>query len=298
MGYTESFMDNATYGASDINGIIKKLSTQGISVEFEDILNDGVSYTPSDLNQLFAAIASEGVTKDSCRVLLSDGNAKVSSGTIIFAGGSTITVDSAGVVLTVTPGVKNYVYAISQPSLNHNYLKCETTAPTGDYVMLAEVENGVVTDKRKFAASKFVAGYNMHEIFTISKSYTAPIADDIVNPTNWRLVDTIAVKKSDYKKCLFKNTDAAYASEDRVPIDAIWDLDTGTCGYGGIMGLQDRPYLTERIRVYNYTTTTKSSGFFIKFVRNGLNIDVYACAAGTGTSDDVSRIVNYTIELC
>lgn len=298
MGYTETFMDNATYGASDINGIVQKLSTQGISIEFEDILNDGVSYTPSDLNQLFAAIASEGVTKDSCRVVMSDGNAKVAAGTIVFADGSTLTVDSAGVVLTVTPGVKNYVYAIAQPSLNHNYLKCETTAPTGDYVMLAEVENGVVTDKRKFAASKFVAGYNMHEVITISKAYTAPIANDTGNPTNWHLVDTIPVKKSDYKKCLFKNNNASYLNVDRMPIDTVWNLDTGKCGYGGEFGAQAMPYLTDRIRVYSYSSSVKSSGFYLKFVKNGLNIEVYTVASGTGESSDVSRSVNYTIELC
>ena len=298
MGYTQSFMDNATYGASDINGIIQKLSTQGISIEFEDILNDGVSYTPSDLNQLFAAIVSDGVTKDSCRVVMSDGNAKVSAGTIVFADGSTLTVDSAGVVLAVTTGVKNYVYAIAQPSLNHNYLKCETTAPTGDYVMLAEVENGVVTDKRKFAASKFVAGYNMHEVITISKAYTAPIANDTVNPTNWHLVDTIPVKKSDYKKCLFKNNNASYLNVDRMPIDTVWNLDTGKCGYGGEFGAQAMPYLTDRIRVYSYSSSVKSSGFYLKFVKNGLNIEVYTVASGTGESSDVSRSVNYTIELC
>lgn len=298
MGYTQSFMDNATYGASDINGIIKKLSTQGISVEFEDILNDGVSYTPSDLNQLFAAIVSDGVTKDSCRVVMSDGNAKVSSGTIVFADGSTLTVDSAGVLLTVTQGVKNYVYAIAQPSLNQNYLKCEATAPTGDYVMLAEVENGVLTDKRKFATSKFVAGYNMHEVITISKTYTAPIANNNSNPTNWSLVDTISVKKSDYKKCLFKNNNASYLNVDRTPIDTVWDLETGKCGYGGEFGTQEMPYITDRIRVYSYSSSVKSSGFYLKFVKNGLNIEVYAVASGTGGSSDVSRSVNYTIELC
>ena len=298
MGYTQSFMDNATYGASDINGIIKKLSTQGISVEFEDILNDGVSYTPSDLNQLFAAIVSDGVTKDSCRVVMSDGNAKVSSGTIVFADVSTLTVDSAGVLLTVTQGVKNYVYAIAQPSLNQNYLKCEATAPTGDYVMLAEVENGVLTDKRKFATSKFVAGYNMHEVITISKTYTAPIANNNSNPTNWSLVDTISVKKSDYKKCLFKNNNASYLNVDRTPIDTVWDLETGKCGYGGEFGTQEMPYITDRIRVYSYSSSVKSSGFYLKFVKNGLNIEVYAVASGTGGSSDVSRSVNYTIELC
>ena len=298
MGYTQSFMDNATYGASDINGIIKKLSTQGISVEFEDILNDGVSYTPSDLNQLFAAIVSDGVTKDSCRVVMSDGNAKVSSGTIVFADGSTLTVDSAGVLLTVTQGVKNYVYAIAQPSLNQNYLKCEATAPTGDYVMLAEVENGVLTDKRKFATSKFVAGYNMHEVITISKTYTAPIANNNSNPTNWSLVDTISVKKSDYKKCLFKNNNASYLNVDRTPIDTVWDLETGKCGYGGEFGTQEMAYITDRIRVYSYSSSVKSSGFYLKFVKNGLNIEVYAVASGTGGSSDVSRSVNYTIELC
>ena len=285
MGYTETFMDNAIYGASDINGIIKKLSTQGISIEFEDILNDGVSYTPSDLNQLFAAIVSDGVTKDSCRVVLSGENINVSEGTIVFSDGSTITVDSSGVLLPVTAGAKNYVYAVSEPSLNRNSLKCGTSAPTGDYVMLAEVENGVVTDKRKFAASKFVAGYNMHEIFTMNKYYTV-----IRRSREWQLVDTISVKKSDYKKILYHNNGISYTRIEKIPIDVIWDLDTLTCGYGG-QGLTDK------------IVARNNSGYelFVKFERNGLNIDVYAYTnIPVAVSDpvDVTLDVNFTIELC
>ena len=286
MAYTESFMDNATYGASDINGIIQKLSTQGISVEFEDILNDGTNYTPSDLNKLYSAIVSSGVTKDGCKVVMSEGNAKVSAGTIVFADGSTLTVDNSGVVLTVAPGVKNYVYAVAQPSLNHNYLKCEVTEPTGDYVMLAEVLNGIVTDKRKFAASKFVAGYNMHEKFTISKSYTV-----IRRSSDWQLVDTIAVKKSDYKKALYHNNTSSYRNIDKLPIDAIWDLDTKTCGYGGGAGLTDKIIVR-----YSANTT-----LYIKFERDGLKINVYAYVSmGVAASDptDVTLDVNYNLELC
>lgn len=285
MAYTGGFYDNATYGADDVNGIIKKMSTQGISVEFEDILNDGVSYTPSDLNDLFEAIVSDGVTKDSCKVVMSGGNAKVMAGTIIFSNGSFLTVDNEGVTLPVTAGVKNYVYAYADMSLNNSYIKCETAAPTGDYVMLAEVENGTVTDKRKFAASKFVAGYNMHETFTVNKSYTVTRRS-----SEFELVDTIAVRKSDYKKVLYHNVGVSWSTIEKIPIDAIWDLDTLTCGYGG-------ERFTDRI-----IANTITGGYFcVRFERSGLNINVYALVnVPTSTSDPekYTSTVNFTIELC
>lgn len=283
MGYTETFMDNATYGASDLNGLIKKLSAQGISVEFENILNDGANYTPSDLNSLIQAIAADGVTKDSCKVIMSGGSAKVTEGTIVFGNGSTITVDSAGVVLPVTAGVKNYVYAISKPDLNHNYLKCETSAPTGDYVMLAEVENGVATDKRKFAASKFVAGYNMHEVFHIEKRYSLP-----GSTKDWMLTDTLPVHRSDYKKVLFRNNkyDLNSIENHGYVIDVIWDLETGTCAYGGYQNGK----LTDRIKTFhvNYMDA------FIKFVKDGMNIQIYSWANQSGGGYNA----DFTIEVC
>ena len=282
MAYTGGFYDNATYGTDDVNGIIKKMSTQGISVEFEDILNDGVSYTPSDLNGLFEAIVSDGVTKDSCKVVMSGGNAKVMAGTIIFSNGSFLTVDNEGVTLPVTAGVKNYVYAYADMSLNNSYIKCETAAPTGDYVMLAEVENGTVTDKRKFAVSKFVAGYNMHESFNIDETYNASVGGE------WTLLETFAVKKSDYQKLLFTNHTANtnFALEYGEALSVIWDLTTQTCPYGGFGNAKS--IYTDRIKVKN-----GSMDAFVKFVRNGLNIEMYGLATSSGNYS-----VDITIELC
>lgn len=282
MAYTGGFYDNATYGADDVNGIIKKMSTQGISVEFEDILNDGVSYTPSDLNDLFEAIVSDGVTKDSCKVVMSGRNAKVMAGTIIFSNGSFLTVDNEGVTLPVTAGVKNYVYAYADMSLNNSYIKCETAAPTGDYVMLAEVENGTVTDKRKFAASKFVAGYNMHESFNIDETYSASVGGE------WTLLETFAVKKSDYQKLLFTNhtTNTSFALEYGEALSVIWDLTTQTCPYGGFGNAKS--IYTDRIKVKN-----GSMDAFVKFVRNGLNIEMYGLATSSGNYS-----VDITIEVC
>ncbi len=161
MGYKYSFVDNAEYGATDVNDAIKKLVSAGV----EDPFTDGLPYNASKLNDVIYAVASDGVVPESnitlkCSISANEENTVlVNPGTAFFANGSTITIDSEGEKLTYTPGVVNYVYLLASPSENRNYPVCSTTAPSGDFVMLAEITtDGTLTDKRKYAKGK-LPGY-------------------------------------------------------------------------------------------------------------------------------------------
>lgn len=166
MSYTFTFMDNATYGASDVNAALAQLVTSGIA----DPFTDGVPYNASKLNEIVHGMALPGVvpeTDTTCKCTI-DTDAKtvhIAAGTAFFNDGSRITFDIEGETLPYTEGVKQYVYLLAAPEENRNYPVCSAAEPSGDYVMLAEISaDGTLTDKRTYAKGKvpgYQSDYNM-----------------------------------------------------------------------------------------------------------------------------------------
>lgn len=159
MGYTYDFMDNATYGADDLNRAMSRFVTSGIADAFED----NVSYNTSKLCEVTQRLYAPGVVPEHISTLkvsrVSDSEIYIAPGLAFFENGSTITVDSEGVRLSYLAGEKNYVYLKADPANNRNLPMCTTEPPTGDIVMLAQIEpDGAVTDKRTYAKGK-VPGY-------------------------------------------------------------------------------------------------------------------------------------------
>lgn len=160
MGYSACYLDNKTYGAEDLNRTVSQLVTGGVA----DPFTDGLPYNLTKLNDVIYSISSDGVVPDGvstlkCTINTSAKTVTIAPGTAFFQNGSTITVDVDGVVLPYTAGTVNYVYVQADESLNVISPACSTTAPSGDYVMLAEISaTGVLTDKRKYAQGK-VPGY-------------------------------------------------------------------------------------------------------------------------------------------
>lgn len=159
MSYKYSFSDNAEYGASDVNGLVSRLVSSGVA----DVFSNGVAYNASALNGIVQAVYTAGVVPDNVDTLKvtkqSDGVVTIAPGLAFFADGSTIEVTAAE-TLAYETGVKNYVYLKQDlAAQNRNYPVCASGAPTGDYVLLAEIAaDGTVTDKRTYAKGK-VPGY-------------------------------------------------------------------------------------------------------------------------------------------
>ena len=128
MGYTYDFKNNELYSAEDVNSIRASIISAGVL----------------------------GAASSAMHVTVSDNIVFVSAGTAVFADGSSLTVDECGVELEYTAGVINYVYLFNDTLLNKNTVNISTTAPVGDYVMLAEINaNGLAIDKRTYSAAKY-----------------------------------------------------------------------------------------------------------------------------------------------
>ena len=177
MSYTFTFMDNATYGASDVNGALALLVTSGIA----DPFTDGVPYNASKLNDIIYAVSTAGVVPDTvsaCKVTqdADETTVHIAAGTAFFSDGSRITFDVEGETLPYTEGVKQYVYLLAAPEENRNYPVCSTVEPSGDYVMLAEIAaDGALTDKRTYAKGK-LPGYqsNVGTMMQINDTLVLP----------------------------------------------------------------------------------------------------------------------------
>ena len=160
MAYKYSFSDNEIYSSSDVNEITKRLVTSGI----EDSFTDGVAYNVSKFNEMGKQLYTSGIVPENCLTLkvtkVADDEVLINPGVAFFSDGATIEIEAGGETLKYTPGVKNYVYLKNDlTDRNICYPCCSIEAPEGDYVTLAEIdEGGAISDKRIYAKGK-LPGY-------------------------------------------------------------------------------------------------------------------------------------------
>lgn len=169
MSYHYTFDDNAVYGTQDINRITAGFVTAGVADCFEQ---DGTPYHLSQTDpETGAVIFKTGVREDDTSLQVEkaaeDGFVVIQPGKAFMGDGAVFEVflpetaeeNSAPVTdvkLAYAPGVKNYVYIKNDFVFSNSYYPvCAQTAPSGDFVPLAEIEaDGTVTDKRTYAAGK------------------------------------------------------------------------------------------------------------------------------------------------
>lgn len=160
MSYKFSFADNEVYSATDVNNITKRLVTSGVA----DSFSDGAAYNVSQFNELGKLLYTAGVVSKDCNTLkvtkANDTEILINPGTAFFNDGAVIEIEAGGEVMPFVSGSKNYVY-LKNMLLDENrcYPCVSVNEPTGDFVLLAEInENGNVTDKRTYAKGK-LPGY-------------------------------------------------------------------------------------------------------------------------------------------
>ena len=138
---------------------------------------DDVVYGADDINAIRASILTKGVIEESltsCIVTATDDGVKINKGQAIFEDGCRIEVDEEGAEVQVTAGVRNYVYFYNNILAGLCEVKSDVTIPSGDYILLAEVdEEGTAWDKREFAqlktadaeryAASFSGNFTMHD---------------------------------------------------------------------------------------------------------------------------------------
>lgn len=178
MAYKYSFADNETYGAEDMNKMVGRLVSGGVS----DPFSDGTPYNLSSFNSAGALLYTSGAVPETVNTLkvspAQEGKVLINPGTAYFNDGSLIDITAGGHSLSFTAGVKNYVYLKNDlASSNTSYPVCSPTAPTGDFVPLAEIsEAGEITDVRTYAKGK-VPGYASSALYTMKIADTVAVTD-------------------------------------------------------------------------------------------------------------------------
>lgn len=231
MAYQYSFTDNSEYVAEDLNSLVSSLVSSGVADGFED----GKPYNASMLNSIVSSVYSAGVVPSSVSTLqvtkTSDGVISIAPGLAFFADGSTIKITSAE-TLSYEAGSKNYVYLKQDlTAQNRNYPACTTSAPTGDFVLLAEISaQGEITDKRIYAKGK-VPGYQSNANVSLAvsrniyfeKGSSTPQSFTVdLGTNNYSRVFVIAKDGSEGSIGMYNFSDGSYFSTYNIGVSAVY----------------------------------------------------------------------------
>lgn len=253
MSYKFSFADNEVYSATDVNNITKRLVTSGV----EDSFSDGVAYNVSRFNEAGKLLYTAGVVSEDCNTLkvtkANDTEILINPGTAFFNDGAVIEIEAGGEILSFVSGSKNYVY-LKNMLLDENrcYPCVSVNEPTGDYVLLAEIdENGEITDKRTYAKGK-LPGYQS-------------VAGNVM-----RIQDSIQVtQESNSKTFDIGNNNFEY-------ILAYVERDTNTLPCLGIYDIANQSYLGfgSYSEDTSFDYTTNKSYLYYKAISDGSSLYV------------------------
>lgn len=146
-----TFLDNQEVTAEDLNNIAIDLGYPDYSHFPEETPPSAVSA----LNQITADLVSAGVllTGNRCAVTYSKGNIYVDTGIIVFESGAKKRIETMQ-QLQALDGT-SCIYALNNTVENTISLVCSSEFPVdGDFVKLASVTGGAVTDTRKYSTAK------------------------------------------------------------------------------------------------------------------------------------------------
>ena len=149
---TDSILDNQEVTAEILNNI---------SI---DLGNDDLTFTSTEkfgadkLNKITGDLVGSGILSggsnqgNNCKIYISDGKIYIKSGIMVFADGKKKTIENDTEISELQDCA---VYALNNTSLNTIQIIAGTSYPSsGDFVKLATVSGGKVTDDRCIAVSK------------------------------------------------------------------------------------------------------------------------------------------------
>lgn len=196
MAYKCSFLDNQTYGASDVSAAFSRLMSSGAAVYPQ---NKTVAQA---LNDLTTQVVSDGVAPyGGAEVTYSLGTVKIGQGDIYFKSGVCMSIDSDGVEIECENAAQLYVAAVYEQDFNRAVPYVGAEEPEGDAVLLAYIDaGGNVIDKRTWARAKVGLNsgnrYHDFEVF-INKSKS------VDNDASYTVVKTLP--GGDFKYLLIRS---------------------------------------------------------------------------------------------
>lgn len=181
MAYSYDFKDDVVYGADDINAIRASILTKGVIEE----------------------------SQTSCIVTATDDGVIINKGQAIFEDGCRIEVDEEGAKVQVTAGVRNYVYFYNNILGGLCEVKSDVTVPSGDYILLAEVdEEGNIWDKREFAQLKTAD----------AERYAASFSGKVLVHNNMEVGEVIGEIELPKSNCSYLEFEYKFSSDQPITI--------------------------------------------------------------------------------
>ncbi len=169
MGYHVNFLDNQTVTSDDLNQISQELG--GTNGTFQDDMIYGVDA----LNQISSTLIQKGVSRG-CDLSLGEETVTIGPGVLYMSDGKRVEIDSEGILIPYSPGVKQYVWFMQNESLSFVLPQCTEEMPSGvDYVLLGEIlPDGQISGYPDRAVMKHsFLGLNHAENHTVTYTWDA-----------------------------------------------------------------------------------------------------------------------------
>ena len=148
--FSVNFLSNQYVTDEDINNIGYNLS----NTVYTSFTNDTV-YGVDELNAITGHLMNKGVKrnfKNECSLNLTDGNVHINSGLAFFECGAVMIIDDEGIDVALEESTETqYVYLFFNSTINVGGARCTVEYPSGDFVMLGSVTDGVLKQDRTFA---------------------------------------------------------------------------------------------------------------------------------------------------
>ncbi|MBQ7974217.1 MAG: hypothetical protein IJ300_00800 [Clostridia bacterium] len=176
---TTTFEDNTEVTLTDLNEIAIDLGYTNFSAFSAE------KFGVDELNQITADLVSSGVLRTGangalgCEVIVSEGEAEVQTGVIVFESGAKIRItEPVGIELVAG----TYIYAIYDATIGRASLEVSETAPEGDYVMLAQVDaDSVIADRRSACVAKVTLSADTPNTYRTAAAVLEDVSDDYSN---------------------------------------------------------------------------------------------------------------------
>lgn len=225
-----SFMKNQTVTDEDINAVGYNLTNTAYTTFTNDTLC-GVD----ELNAITSHIMNKGVKrnyKNECALTLTDNIIHIDSGLAFFENGATITVDDDGIDLILEESTETqYVYLFFNDTINVGGARCTVEYPSGDFVLLGSITNGVLKQDRTFAyLNADVKGTN--EVLTLTLEPTEIIyyGSGYGDTRRHAIQYKTDINVIGYKKTLCRTPeDEIYEGADKACIMVNYDIQNNTC---------------------------------------------------------------------
>ena len=198
MAYDISFRANQSYDAAALNALASELSAPSATA-----FDNNQLYGVDDLNSIRQELITKGVAKGQggeCACSIQEERVCMAGGRVFFDSGVRVNIGAEGlsIPMSITDGNIWLEYSEATSDI---YLRLTAAAPTGDFVKLATLAGGVVTDARQWA-------YMKNSSLLPNHVYTATLpAIDIPAGCNRGLVHSIDVGESGYQHLVLYQSD-------------------------------------------------------------------------------------------